>query len=76
VRQPTASPLAPFVVLITFAKQMQKSACKVVRVAMSARVSGRLRETEKCTWRIFVEIQTWDFFAKIFRHDLTKTGQK
>jgi len=31
---------------------------------MPARVSVRLRETEKRNWRIFVEIQTWDFYKK------------
>jgi hypothetical protein len=56
--QPTAPPRDPFAVLVHFAKQLQKSVCKVVRVVMPARASVRLRETEKRTWRIFVEFQT------------------
>jgi len=56
---------------------LQKSVCKVVRVVMPARVSGRLRETEKRIWRISVEFQTRNFYKHIPSHsDLIKIGQK
>jgi hypothetical protein len=73
VPQPTAPPGALCAGIVAFAKQLQKSVGKAVRVVMPERISVRLRETEKRSWRIFVKFQTWDFYKNLPSHpDLIK----
>jgi hypothetical protein len=77
--QATASLGALCVVLVPFAnpfaKQLQKSVVKAVRIVMPARISVRLRETEKRSWRIFMKFETWDFYKNFPSHsDLIKIG--
>jgi hypothetical protein len=75
--QPTARPHVLCAVLVPFAKQLQKSVGKAVRVVMPEQISVHLCETDKRTWRIFVKFQTWDFYKNCPSHsDLIKTGQK